>query len=60
MPVSEISLNASTYRLLMEPGHIEKYVTGQVLQDHSDRQRQSILIGYNTFTFNLKKWIRQQ
>lgn len=55
MPVSEISLNDSTYRLLMEPGHIEKYVTGQVLQDHSDRQRQSILIGYNTFTFNLKK-----
>ncbi|MNI55192.1 hypothetical protein D3C73_1101260 [compost metagenome] len=39
------------------PTHIEQYVTGQILPDHSDRQRQSILTGYNTFMFNLKKWL---
>lgn len=39
------------------PSHVEQYVTGQILPDHSDRQRQSILTGYNTFMFNLKKWL---
>jgi hypothetical protein len=39
------------------PSHVEQYVTGQILSEHSDRQRQSILTGYNTFMFNLKKWL---
>lgn len=39
------------------PSHVEQYLTGQILPDHSDRQRQSILTGYNTFMFNLKKWL---
>ncbi|MCY9698127.1 hypothetical protein [Paenibacillus alginolyticus] len=39
------------------PSHVEQYVTGQILTNHSDRQRQSILTGYNTFMFNLKKWL---
>nr|WP_246427940.1 site-specific integrase [Paenibacillus phyllosphaerae] len=42
------------------PSHVEMYVTGQILQEHSDRQRQSILTLYNTFMFNLKKWIGTQ
>ncbi|MEK4250107.1 site-specific integrase [Paenibacillus sp. FSL W7-1287] len=44
----------------IQPYHIEQYVTGQILSEHSDRQRQSILTGYNTFMFNLKKWIGTQ
>lgn len=39
------------------PSHLEQYVTGQILPEHSDRQRQTILTGYNTFMFNLKKWL---
>jgi len=39
------------------PIHIEQYVNGQVLSEHSDRQRQSLLSFYGTFAFNLKKWI---
>jgi len=42
------------------PYHIEQYVTGQILSDHSDRQRQSILSGYNNYSFNLKKWLGTQ
>lgn len=39
------------------PLHVEQYVTGKILPEHSDRQRQSILTSYNTFMFNLKKWL---
>ncbi|MCR8645908.1 hypothetical protein NV379_25050 [Paenibacillus sp. N1-5-1-14] len=39
------------------PSHVGEYVSGQILPDHSDRQRQSILSGYNTFLFNLNKWL---
>ncbi|MGO4373465.1 hypothetical protein AB4Z21_22410, partial [Paenibacillus sp. MCAF20] len=39
------------------PMHVEQYLTGHILPDHTDRQRQSILTGYNTFMFNLKKWL---
>ncbi|TYP79426.1 site-specific integrase [Paenibacillus methanolicus] len=42
------------------PHHVEMYLTGQILPEHSDRQRQSLLTTYNTFIFNLKKWIGTQ
>ncbi|TVY07119.1 hypothetical protein [Paenibacillus cremeus] len=44
----------------LKPYHVEQYVTGQIIPEHSDRQRQSILTGYNTFVFNLKKWLGTQ
>ncbi|TQR46391.1 site-specific integrase [Paenibacillus popilliae] len=42
------------------PSHIEKYIRGEVLPEHSDRQRQFLLSGYNTFMFNINKWISAQ
>lgn len=36
--------------------HFEGYLTKQILPDHSDRQRQSVLTSYNTFSYNLTKW----
>lgn len=42
------------------PSHIEQYVTGQVIKDHSDRQRQGFITFYNTFYFNMQKWFKTQ
>jgi len=36
--------------------HFEGYLTKQILPEHSDRQRQSVLTSYNTFSYNLTKW----
>lgn len=44
----------------LSPSHVEQYVTGKILPEHSDRQRHSILTGYNTFMFNLNKWLGTQ
>ncbi|MCY9654329.1 hypothetical protein M5W94_18720, partial [Paenibacillus thiaminolyticus] len=40
--------------------HVEQYVTGQIFEGHSDRQRHSFLTNYNTFLFNLNKWVGTQ
>jgi len=37
--------------------HAEKYMTNEIIKHHSSRQRQSFLNAYNTFTFNINKWI---
>lgn len=42
------------------PNHMEQYVTGKVLQNHSDRQRQAFITFYNTFYYNLQKWFNTQ
>ncbi|WP_339293433.1 site-specific integrase [Paenibacillus sp. FSL W8-0187] len=36
---------------------IEKYLTGELLNNHTERQRQSFLTAYNSFFFNMSKWI---
>ncbi|GIO14921.1 hypothetical protein J19TS2_44760 [Cohnella xylanilytica] len=41
----------------LTPSHVAQYLSGQILKEHSDRQRQSFLTFYGTFTFNLNKWI---
>lgn len=37
------------------PTHVEQYLSGQILKDHTDRQRQSFLTFYGSLTFNLNK-----
>ncbi|MUT67095.1 site-specific integrase [Paenibacillus sp. NEAU-GSW1] len=39
------------------PTHVEQYLSGQILKEHSDRQRQSFLTFYGSITFNLNKWV---
>jgi hypothetical protein len=39
------------------PTHVEQYLSGQILKEHSDRQRQSFLTFYGSLTFNLNKWV---
>ncbi|WP_025845570.1 site-specific integrase [Paenibacillus ehimensis] len=39
---------------------VEKYLTGGLISEHSDRQRQSFLNSYGSFVFNVSKWITTQ
>ncbi|WP_138751399.1 tyrosine-type recombinase/integrase [Paenibacillus sinopodophylli] len=39
---------------------VEKYLTGSLLSEHTDRQRQSFLSAYGSFVFNVSKWVTTQ
>ncbi|NBI30895.1 site-specific integrase [Chengkuizengella marina] len=39
---------------------VEKYLSGEIATEHSDRQRQMFLSSYNSFVFNMSKWITTQ
>ncbi|NEW06870.1 site-specific integrase [Paenibacillus sp. SYP-B3998] len=39
---------------------VEKYLSSELIQNHTDRQRQSFLNAYNSFVFNMSKWLTTQ
>jgi len=39
---------------------VEKYMTSEIVKEHSEHQRQSFLTAYTTFFFNMSKWISTQ
>ncbi|WP_053376061.1 site-specific integrase [Paenibacillus sp. FJAT-27812] len=38
-------------------GIVEKYLSGKLIKNHSERQRAMFLSAYNSFVFNISKWI---
>lgn len=39
---------------------VEKYLTGELLSEHTDRQKESFLNAYGSFVFNVSKWVTTQ
>ncbi|KWX89052.1 hypothetical protein AMQ83_02915, partial [Paenibacillus riograndensis] len=40
--------------------HFHQYLSGQIYEDHTDRQRQALISYYKSFLYNVSKWLKNR
>lgn len=40
--------------------HFHRYLSGEIYKDHTDRQRQALISYYNSFLYNVSKWLKNR